>query len=92
MFKSRASRDSAMHAERLAEYILLLSVVGILIAADHVYLQAGGNSIIPCGADGVSSCGQRYVWEFGYIGIPMMSFTGFAVLIVLMSIQRFWKK
>lgn len=63
-------------------YSLSLSTIGIVIAGYHYLLQLG---IVPagsCGAVGYSvSCAQRFVMNFGYITIPMMAFTAFALLI-----------
>ena len=79
--------------KKISDYILGLGVPGLIIAINHVYIQFGGDSFIPCGIDGgISTCGQRFVWEFGYIGIPMMSLTGFAAIITLMLIQKLYKK
>lgn len=61
-----------------AYYGLVLSGIGALIALYNTYLQMGGSSFIPCDASG--SCSQRFVFEFGYITIPLMSLTTFAML------------
>ena len=74
--------------QKIADYILFLSLFGSLIAIYHNYLQLGGSPLIPCDADGLA-CGKRYIWEFGYIGIPMMSLTGFWTITSLMKIQKF---
>lgn len=65
-------------------YILALVGVGALIALDHVWLQSGGTSLIPCEASG-PSCDQRFVYEFGYVTIPVMSLTGFAFVGALLA-------
>ncbi len=74
--------------QRIADYVLFLCLFGSLIAIYHTYIQLGGSAIIPCSADG-ASCAKRYVWEFGYIGIPVMSLTGFWTVMSLMKIQKF---
>lgn len=73
--------------KKITDYVLAFSIIGAVIAAYNYYLQLGGNPFIPCSAGGVS-CAQRFVWEFGYVGIPMMSFTGFAIIICLMLIEK----
>lgn len=62
---------------KVIPYVLALAAIGGLIALDHVWLQSGGTSLIPCDATG-PSCDQRFVYEFGYVTIPVMSLTGFA--------------
>lgn len=69
----------------IVKYALALSIIGGLIALYHYLLQVG---VVPngaCGAVGYSvSCSQRFVMEFGYITIPMMSLTAFVYIITLL--------
>lgn len=69
----------------IIKYGLTLSIIGGLIALYHYLLQVG---VVPngaCGAVGYSvSCSQRFVMEFGYITIPMMSLTAFGLIFLLM--------
>jgi disulfide bond formation protein DsbB len=62
--------------------IFLLSLLGVLFSGYHVYIELGGNEIISCETGGVS-CLKRYVFEFGYITIPVMALTGFIFLTLL---------
>lgn len=73
----------------VADYSLLLSVIGGTIAAYHYLLQIGIAPPIPCSAVGVSvSCSQRFVMLFGYITIPMMALTAFALLLIFAIINK----
>lgn len=71
-------------------YVLAFAVPGALLAAYHYYGQMFNISALPCAAPvaGGISCASRYVYEFGYITIPMMSFTVFALIIALMLVSR----
>lgn len=70
--------------KNIFDYSIALSVIGGLVALYNQYLQFGGSLFLPCGVDSNAvSCSIRYVFEFGYITIPMMSLTVFALLIVL---------
>lgn len=71
---------------KIIDYVLVLSVIGAVIAAYNHYIQLGGNPLLPCSVG--ASCAQRYVWEFGYISLPMMSLTGFLLIICLMLIEK----
>ncbi len=62
---------------------LAISAIGFPVAAYNVYLQFGGNSLIPCSATG-PSCSFVYFVRFGYVTIPTMSLTAFALIIALM--------
>ena len=64
-----------------------LSAGGILFAAYHTYLQFGGSPLVPCAAGG-ASCAQRYFLEFGYVTIPTMAFTAFALIILMLLMKK----
>lgn len=66
---------------------LLMSVIGMIVAIYHNLISITGAGD-RCGAFGNGvSCSVRYVYEFGYITIPMMSLTIFALLTLLLSIS-----
>ena len=70
-------------------YSLALSVIGALIAGYHYLLQIGLVPSVNCSAVGYSiSCSQRFVMQFGYITIPMMSLTAFLLIIIFMAILK----
>jgi len=72
--------------EGLAVYnSLALSLIGAAIAGYHYLLQIGAAPALPCSAVGYSAaCSQRFVMQFGYITIPLMALTGFALIITFM--------
>ncbi len=70
----------------IADYVIVLSVFGAAVALYQHFLQMFPNSL-PCPATGVS-CAQRFLFEFGYITYPLMAFTLFAFLIILMLFAR----
>lgn len=62
-------------------YSLPLSLIGLLIAGYHYYLQLHPNPYAPCGDIGFSvSCSQNFFTDFGYITIPWMSFSAFFII------------
>ncbi len=69
--------------------ILIMSLIGILITGYHTFIDFGGSEILNCEAGGVS-CLKRYVFEFGYITIPVMALTGF-VFLTLVAIHQYKK-
>src|SRR3989344_6948412 len=51
---------------RIADYLIGLSVIGGLMALYQHYLQMGGVSVLPCPSAGAGTdCAQRFVFEFG---------------------------
>lgn len=74
--------------EHIHKYSLALSSLGILISIYDVYLQFGGTDVVNCAANGAISCNFRYFVEYGYITIPTMALTAFALLLILMLFRR----
>lgn len=70
----------------VAVYSIGLSIIGALAALYQHYLQMGGTSVLPCPATSQQAvdCAVRFVFEFNYITFPMMSFTLFAFIIIIM--------
>ena len=76
-------KDKALH-----QYVLPMSILGGLIAFYHVLLQKGilPEAIAPCSIG--ASCVTRYTGYFGFITIPVMSLTAFAVITICMLIFK----
>lgn len=62
---------------------LIISAIGFPIGAYNIYLQLGGGALVPCSAVG-PSCSLVYFIRFGYVTIPTMSLTAFALIIAFM--------
>ncbi|MBI2515121.1 disulfide bond formation protein B [Candidatus Wolfebacteria bacterium] len=78
---------------KIIDYSLALALIGALFALYHNYIYYGGSSLFSCDASGLGvSCTRRYVWEFGYITIPLMSFTAFLLLIFFLAIRKYKNK
>ncbi len=60
-------------SDTLKKQVLLFSILGLGVAILHNYIDLVPSGLDICGAG--PSCLKRYVSEFGYITIPMMSFT-----------------
>lgn len=74
---------------KIAVYSMTLSIIGAVIAFYHYLLQIGVAPAIPCSAVGYSSaCAQRFVMQYGYITIPMMAFSAFLLIALLMYANK----
>ncbi|MEY4731403.1 MAG: hypothetical protein RL681_349 [Candidatus Parcubacteria bacterium] len=72
---------------RVFRYLMALSAVGAALAGYHYLLEWG---LVPsgfCPANG-PDCAQRFVYEFGYITIPLMSLTVFALSFLIAFVGR----
>lgn len=72
----------------IADYSIVLSVLGAAVALYQHYLQMGGASVLPCPASGVGDCAKRFLFEFNYITFPLVAFSTFALLFVIMLFVR----
>lgn len=70
---------------KIIDYILALAVLGGAISLFHNYIYYFGGPLSRfCQAGGLgASCLRRYVFGLGYITIPLMALTAFALIIAL---------
>lgn len=67
----------------IVDYLVPLSVLGGLIALYHSLTHFGlGDGVIAC-TSALGDCGKLYVFEYGYITIPLMSLTIFVYLLTI---------
>lgn len=75
--------------QRVSFYGLILAILGAPIALYHYLLQRG---VVDAGCSVVGnysvSCSQYFKLNLGYITIPLMAFTAFAMVITFLSIHR----
>jgi|SRR3989344_2588286 len=67
-----------------------MSIIGFFISLYQNYLYYANSGLIancPFASAGVS-CIKRYVFEFGYVTIPIMALTAFALIIVFLILAR----
>jgi len=69
--------------ENMRLHSIVLSAIGAVIAVYHTFLQLGVNPLLPCSATG-PSCTFVYFLEYGYVTIPTMSLTVFALILLFM--------
>lgn len=72
---------------KVAEYSIALSILGVVVALYQHVLQIMPEGTLPCPAV-AAGCAQRIIFEFGYITFPLVSFSVFALLIVVMLFVR----
>src|SRR3989344_1645925 len=77
-------------SSKIIDYALSLSVAGFLISLYHnyIYYYDGGLNVF-CKLGGAQvSCIKRYVFELGYVTIPLMALTAFASIIVFLIFYK----
>lgn len=80
-------KDKLLHL-----YVLPMSVLGFFIAFYHVLLQKGilPETVAPCTLG--ASCITKHIGYFGFITIPVMSLTAFAIITLCMILYKKWNK
>ncbi len=74
-----------IRGSRRAEGIALAAALaGSAVAAYNWYVQLGGNAFIPCPSSG-ESCAKVFFMMFGYVTIPVMSLTAFALIVATLA-------
>jgi disulfide bond formation protein DsbB len=68
-------------------YTLALTIAGVVISTYHYIAESIQYSPLPCSAGSVS-CLTRYVYEYGFITIPLMGLVGFASLLCALLVAK----
>ncbi len=78
----------------IIDYALSLSVIGGLISLYHNYMYYYNNGLnVFCQLGGAQvSCVKRYVFEFGYVTIPLMALTAFVLIITFLIFSKMQSK
>ena len=78
---------------KIIDYALALLFIGTAISLYHNYLSLGGSPFFNCAAFGLSaSCTKLYVFELGYVTIPIMSLTSFLLMFFFLKAQKLYNK
>ena len=66
-------------------YVTAQCAVGAVIAAYHSWIQAFPPAAGTAFCTVEAPCTERYVWELGFISLPLMALTAFVTIIALLS-------
>jgi len=72
--------------QSMVDFSIALAFCGSIASLFHLYVENGGGASLSCatGGPGVVSCATRYVYEFGYITVPVMALTASVFIIILL--------
>ena len=75
------------HDRRAARYFLPLPVVGFAVSVWHLLVERGVVSETQsCLISAPGGCSVKWIEEFGYVTIPMLAATGFALIAFLLAL------
>ncbi|MFA5134547.1 MAG: disulfide bond formation protein B [Patescibacteria group bacterium] len=72
----------------IALYGIVLSAVGAAIAVYHYYIQMVPTGLVPCSIYDPVSCTEKVAVNYGYVTFPMISLTGFLLMLLLLLFFR----
>jgi len=78
----------------IVDYSLAFAILGSIVSIYHIYIESGGPSSLGCATikpenANEISCAIRYVFEFGYITIPLMCLTLSVFIITILLNYKF---
>ncbi len=73
---------------------MIFAIIGAFTSVYHIYVENGGTIGATCAdpSTGGVSCAVRYVYEFGYVGIPMMALTMSVFIILILLNYKYMSK
>lgn len=75
---------------RAARYLLPLALVGLGVAGWHLLVERGVvEETQSCFVSAPGGCATRWVEELGYVTIPVLSATGFALIAFVLALTAF---
>ncbi|PLX21710.1 disulfide bond formation protein B [Candidatus Parcubacteria bacterium] len=72
----------------IVKYSLTMAIIGLTISIYHNYIYYRSIQSAFCGISIETSCTTRYIFELGYITIPLMALTALVYTIVVLAIYR----
>ena len=78
----------------MVDFSMALAFFGTIVSLFHLYIENGGSSSLSCATGGQAavSCAARYVYEFGYVTIPVMSLTASVFIIMLLVNYKYMSR
>jgi disulfide bond formation protein DsbB len=74
---------------RAGRYFLPLPLAGLLVASWHILVERGVvEDTQSCRISAPGGCATRWMEELGYVTIPTLAATGFALVAVLLALDR----
>lgn len=73
--------------KNIIPYGIILSSAGLLISAYHLFVQYSSNPFV-CNILESTSCTTNYFIKFGYMTIPVLSFTSLALMLIVLIIAK----
>ena len=78
---------------KIFDYIIALSIFGLIFALYHQYLQMGYSELIPCPAIASTvNCDEPTFMKYGFVTFPFMAVVTFGYTIMLSLTAKMFNK
>ena len=73
----------------IVDFSMVFAIFGSIVSMYHIYIENGGSSNLSCATLNTTnisqvSCATRYIYEFGYITMPVMALTLSLFIIIIL--------
>lgn len=81
----------------IVDFSIVFAILGALTSIYHIYVENGGTKGLGCATIDPSnptqiSCALRYIYEFGYVTMPIMALTLSLSIIVILLNYKYMSK
>ncbi len=78
----------------IVDFSIVFAFIGSLVSIYHIFVEAGIATGITCASptEGGVSCAVRYIYEFGYITMPIMCLTASLFIITLLVNYKYMNR
>ena len=78
----------------IVDFSIVFAVLGSLTSVYHIYVENGGTKGLACAdpSSGGVSCAIRYIYEFGYVTMPIMCLTASIFIIVILLNYKYMSR
>ena len=81
----------------IVDFSIVFAIIGSIVSMYHIYIENGGSSSLGCTAvNSINthqvSCAVRYIYEFGYVTMPIMCLTASLFIIAILLNYKYIAK
>ncbi|MEI7688810.1 MAG: disulfide bond formation protein B [Candidatus Nomurabacteria bacterium] len=81
----------------IVDFSIVFASIGSIVSMYHIYVENGGTKGLACANISTTSatqisCATRYIYEFGYITMPIMSLTLSLFIIIILINYKYISK
>lgn len=75
----------------IIDFSIVFAILGAITSIYHIYVENGGGGV-SCSAGDSVSCSIRYIYEFGYVTMPIMALTMSLFILTILLNYKYTRK